>query len=113
MKKDLRKISIKPVKSFAVFSDIHLRDNKDKNYQLLLNKLNELQDVDSVFFIGDIFDFIYSGNSFFYQHWIAFFEACKNLKKNRNINVYFIEGNHDFGFEHFLLDNVKDCFTLC
>lgn len=113
MKKDLKKISIKPVKSFAVFSDIHLRDNQDSNYQILLKKLKELQDIDSVFFIGDIFDFIYSGNSFFYDHWKTFFDVCRDLKKNRNIHVYFIEGNHDFGFEHMPLGSVKDSFTLC
>ena len=89
--------------SILVLSDIHLKLNSDQNYVLLKKVLKETE-AEIIIFNGDIFDYIFASKKFFQDYWKDFFNLCKELRSHGK-DVYFIEGNHDFGFEHFDLDH--------
>jgi UDP-2,3-diacylglucosamine hydrolase len=112
--------------SFHVVSDIHMRAPSDLRTQIFLKYLEELcaglrwkQSVgqnsptsgpEALFLLGDIFDFIYFPSKFHRLHWKSVFDKfteCKNL----GLKIYFIEGNHDFGFEHGDRQLLKTHFT--
>ncbi|BBH51892.1 UDP-2,3-diacylglucosamine diphosphatase [Fluviispira sanaruensis] len=115
----MRNLNINPVKSFIVISDVHLRDPKDATTKLFLktlddilmkNKNEEKDKTEALFLLGDIFDFIAASKNFFLEMWSEVFEKFKLLKDN-GIQVYFVEGNHDFGFEHFRSQKLDSYFT--
>ncbi len=106
----LKIVKLKNIKKFAVFSDIHLREPESNLTELFISTLNNLKNIDAVFLLGDIFDFIGVKSTFFTTYWKNTFQTFQDLK-NRGIQVYFIEGNHDFGFEHFKSDFLNACFT--
>ena len=97
----------------VIISDSHFKQREEKNLKILLNFLSSLNvsNTKHVVFAGDVFDFIAFFNSFFINYWSAFFSCCQKLK-NRGIEVVFIEGNHDFGLEHFFSNALKSSFTL-
>lgn len=103
-------LKLKNIKTFVVISDVHLRDPDDQLTELFLDTLSSFKEIDAVFLLGDIFDFIAAKSSYFCKLWQNFFAACKNLQE-KGIQVYFIEGNHDFGFEHFKSDFLQKCFS--
>jgi UDP-2,3-diacylglucosamine pyrophosphatase LpxH len=106
---DLRIEDIGVLRDFIVLSDIHLRDPKEPKMQRLLNLLPGVS-TEAVIFLGDIFDFIAFHKDFFILHYLSFFKACQALQE-RGIKVYFVEGNHDFGLEHFFKDSLKTFFV--
>jgi UDP-2,3-diacylglucosamine pyrophosphatase LpxH len=98
---------------FALISDVHLRDPKDALTEKFLKTLRNLpaeHNVQALFLNGDIFDFIEVASPFFLKFWGPVFEVCKNLKQ-QGVAVYFSEGNHDFGFEHFPSKTLNESFT--
>lgn len=111
MKSTLRSVSLGEVQSFAAVSDVHLRNPEDVNTQIFVNFLKNLANVDVLFCLGDIFDFIFAGNTFYVHYWSIVFSAFSDLK-NRGILIVFLEGNHDYGFEHFLHPSLKNHFLL-
>jgi len=114
----VRSIYLKSSGSFIVISDVHLRDPDDELTkiflttleQILLLKQEENNQIESLFLLGDIFDFFAASHSFFFKLWKNVFDTIKKLKEN-GIAVYFIEGNHDFGFEHFPSKILNEHFT--
>jgi UDP-2,3-diacylglucosamine hydrolase len=97
----MRIIKLKNVRKFVVFSDIHLRDPNDDITKLFIKSLKSVPEgTDTIFLLGDIFDFITVSRKFFIDLWKEFFLTCESLKK-KGIRIYFAEGNHDFGFEYF------------
>ncbi len=92
-------LSLGAISSFAVLSDIHLRHPNENNCMLAIQTLNSLRDVNAVILLGDIFDFIFAPSPFFQKRWQPIFDSLKNLQTS-GVKVVFVEGNHDFGFEH-------------
>lgn len=85
-------------------SDVHLFKPEDANTRLLIDLIGRLASDDGelgavrhLFLVGDIFEFIDASSSYFRMMWCSLFEALAELR-DRGANVYFIEGNHDFGF---------------
>jgi UDP-2,3-diacylglucosamine pyrophosphatase LpxH len=107
----LARIALGDVSRFAVISDVHVRTPDDARARLLVRTLDGLQPevAQTLFLLGDVFDFIYTGSAFHRGHWRSVFEALKGVRK-RGIKVHFCEGNHDFGFEHSLHSELKECF---
>lgn len=103
-------LKIDEVKHFVVISDVHLRDPNDELTKLFISTLNSFQNKETVFLLGDIFDFIGVFGPYFFNLWIHVFQACKALKA-RGSRIYFVEGNHDFGFEHFKSPFLNECFS--
>ena len=58
-----------------------------------------LGQVRHVFLLGDIFEFIDASSPFFRELWKEVF-AVLGMLQSRGVLVYFVEGNHDFGFEY-------------
>lgn len=106
----LRQINLGDIGSFAVISDVHLRSPSEALTKKLIETLRAQIDKDAVFLLGDIFDFVFIAKDFFENHWKNLFDAFCYLQNN-GVKVVFIEGNHDFGFEHFLPKALKSCFT--
>ncbi len=114
----MRTLNINPVKSFIVISDVHLRNPQDATTKLFLKTLDDIlinnnhenSKTEALFLLGDIFDFIAASKNFFLEMWKEVFEKFKQLKES-GIQVYFIEGNHDFGFEHFRSQKLDSYFT--
>lgn len=108
----MKTLKLNHIQNFIVCSDVHLRNNNDEATKKFISEINNIRDVDAVFLLGDIFDFIAAPMSYFLNYWKNVFDACKQLKL-RGIETYFTEGNHDFGFEHFNHPKFKECFTQC
>lgn len=91
----------------AIFiTDAHLRYPQDENYQKLLRFLDQQQQLDGLFLLGDIFEFWLG-----YKH-LAFTAYIPLLEKLRQLSVagtqlYFVEGNHDFNLGPYFTDSLK------
>lgn len=110
LKVNLQILNLKDINHFIVISDVHLRHPEEKLTQLFISTLNSFSHIDAVFLLGDIFDFIAVNSPYFFNLWKNVFQAFKNLR-SKGIQVYFIEGNHDFGFEHFKSEFLNSCFN--
>lgn len=79
-------------------SDVHLKRPDDDLSSAFLHFLAGLKgNVDHLFLVGDIFEFIDASSVFFQRLWDPVFSGLRDLKSG-GCRVYFIEGNHDFGF---------------
>jgi UDP-2,3-diacylglucosamine pyrophosphatase LpxH len=105
----VRIIKPKNILNFHVISDVHLSDPHDKLTRLFIDTLYSLENEETLFLLGDIFDFIAVKSNYFFELWENVFLAFKHLKKN-GVRIFFVEGNHDFGFEHFKSPFLQDCF---
>jgi UDP-2,3-diacylglucosamine hydrolase len=77
-------------------SDLHLRDEAEKNYQSFLAFLRRINSpsTKALFMVGDIFDLWVADHSCFINTYKDIVAAVHELTKN-NIQVYYFEGNHD------------------
>lgn len=112
----MRTVRIHNIKSFVVISDVHLREPEDKMCQTFITVLEKIKrqhltnKIDALILLGDIFDFITVSKKFFLTLWQPVFIKLKELKDLGIITV-FIEGNHDFGFEHFHSPSLDAIFS--
>ncbi|MBI5892958.1 MAG: UDP-2,3-diacylglucosamine diphosphatase [Deltaproteobacteria bacterium] len=80
----------------AVFiSDAHLKNPCDKNYQIILNFLDNLKDVNLLVILGDLFDFWNGRNKIAHKHHKPILDKLLKLK-NSGAKIIYLEGNHDF-----------------
>jgi UDP-2,3-diacylglucosamine hydrolase len=101
--------------NLVVVSDVHMRtpdDAQTGNFLSFLESIGSSLKCDTLVLLGDIFDFVNARQSFYFQHWKKVFFQLKALKA-RGIKVVFVEGNHDFGFEHSPRDEISECFDHC
>ena len=81
------------------FSDVHLMQPFDFHTAHFLKVLMEAgNSAQHVFLLGDVFEFIDASQRFFRKLWKPVFDTLTELR-NQGVHVYFLEGNHDFGFE--------------
>ena len=77
-------------------ADAHLRSPDDHNYRMLLEFLATLRgSTDTLFILGDLFEFWIGHRSVPYRHYLPVLDALQDLQVNGTEIVYF-EGNHDF-----------------
>ncbi len=76
-------------------SDAHLRQPEDKNYQFLLDFLNQQKDLDALFLLGDIFEFWLGYKHLVFTAYIPLLEKLRQLSES-GTQLFFVEGNHDF-----------------
>lgn len=80
-------------------SDIHLKSTNERNSEILLRFLHSFNDgkrpITHLFLLGDIFDIWVGGHSIFIQKWKAHLDCIQKLIQNKNVQVVFVEGNHD------------------
>ena len=84
----MRTIKIKEIKNFIIISDVHLREPKNHITQLfietldkfILEKKNNKSEIEAIFLLGDIFDFISVSKSFFIKLWENVFNKFLEIK---------------------------------
>lgn len=84
-------------------SDLHLTDSQERNSQILLRfllELNQNPKNNRLFLLGDIFDVWVSDGGAFVKRFQPIVDAIVKLKKNGG-EVYYFEGNHDFHVDVF------------
>jgi UDP-2,3-diacylglucosamine hydrolase len=114
----VRTVKLGNIDNFIVISDVHLRDPNDDITKIFINTLDKLihekkeniTKIDALFLLGDIFDFITVSKNFFLNLWKEVFNKFLELR-TEGVSIYFIEGNHDFGFEHFHSKKLDQYFT--
>lgn len=81
----------------AVFlSDAHLSRGEDDGYKNLLGFFNSLgDDIDSLFVVGDFFDFWFCTEDKVYPGFRVIIDKLLELNE-KGLNVSLFEGNHDF-----------------
>lgn len=88
---------------FSSISDLHIRHQGD-NPSLLLESFvstKEVKDSDTIFFLGDIFDFMVGNRTQYLEKYNYFFNIILKLI-NSGKQVIYIEGNHDFHLERIM-----------
>jgi UDP-2,3-diacylglucosamine pyrophosphatase LpxH len=98
------------VNSFAVISDVHLRNPADERTGQFLAMLASLPDIDHLFLLGDIFDFVFVQSRYYTKRWEALFQRLETVA-SRGVTIVFVEGNHDFGFSLPLDPELSRCFS--
>jgi UDP-2,3-diacylglucosamine pyrophosphatase LpxH len=101
--------------NLIVVSDVHMRTPDDERSRLFCKFLDRVgSDVacDTLVLLGDIFDFFNARQVFYYRLWKDVLTRIRVLNE-RGVRVVFVEGNHDYGFEHSPCKDVKDCFFDC
>lgn len=77
-------------------ADAHLVSQHDTNYLLLLRFLRELEgEVDTLYIMGDLFDFWIGFQSHPFEQYDAVLDALERLV-SRGCRLVYFEGNHDF-----------------
>ncbi len=104
-----RILDIGNVNSLAIISDVHLDQRGEKLEQSFLNALESIKNVEVLVLLGDIFDFVFAKKLFYAEHWSQVLLKLKELRAT-GVKIYFVEGNHDFGFEHCILNEFKSVF---
>lgn len=81
----------------AIFlADAHLVSPEDTNYRLLLRFLSELEgELDTIYIMGDLFDFWLGFPSHHFTQFDAVLDALERLVL-RGCRLVYFEGNHDF-----------------
>ncbi len=88
-----------------ILSDLHLWGPEDPLYRALLRFIDEqCQADDKLFIVGDLFDLFIGNKSVFRDRYDELIQKLKSLRE-RNIEVFYIEGNHDFQMENLFEDS--------
>lgn len=88
----------------VILSDLHLWGPEDPLYRALLRFIDtKLERDDKFFIVGDLFDLFIGGKSVFVKRYFELISALKDLAK-KNVEVFYIEGNHDFHLENVFHD---------
>lgn len=91
----------------AIFlADAHLRQPQDQNYQQLLDFLDQQQDLDALFLLGDIFEFWFGYKYLVFSAYIPILEKLRQLSA-AGTQLYFVEGNHDFNVGPYISETLK------
>jgi UDP-2,3-diacylglucosamine hydrolase len=99
---------------FAAISDIHIKLPNDDQTQILLKFLTsqEVKESESVYLLGDIFDFCVGNyKQYLEKHHLAF-NLLKTETVDKGKRLYFIEGNHDFHLKSIFTDFFKSDFFI-
>ena len=87
-------------------ADAHLRQPADDNYRRLLRFLDGLRGTaDTLFVLGDLFEFWIGYRSPPFTHYFPVLEQLRLLKESGTAIVYF-EGNHDFHMGPFFTETL-------
>lgn len=88
-------------------SDVHLKSEEGRNHTCVIRFLDGIRGkVDSLFIVGDFFDFWFSRKGIVYPGFIAVVEKLVEIKKE-GADVYLCEGNHDFSLGEYFTDRLE------
>jgi UDP-2,3-diacylglucosamine hydrolase len=88
-------------------ADAHLRSPQDANYRTLIRFLETLpRDTDTLYLLGDLFEFWIGNPSPVYSHYREFIDCLKAVRA-RGVRIVYFEGNHDFHLDRFFEDQLQ------
>jgi len=88
-------------------ADAHLRNPEDPNYRTLVRFLETLPaDTDTLFLLGDLFEFWIGNPKPVYSHYREIIDCLKGVR-GRGVRIVYFEGNHDFHLERFFEEQVQ------
>ncbi|MBJ6799499.1 UDP-2,3-diacylglucosamine diphosphatase [Geomonas propionica] len=88
-------------------ADAHLRSPQDRNYQTLVRFLDTLPaDTDTLYLLGDIFEFWIGNPQPVYGHYREIVECLKRVRA-RGVRIVYFEGNHDFHLGGFFRNELQ------
>lgn len=89
----------------VVLSDLHLWGPEDPLYRALLRFIeSKLERDDKFFIVGDLFDLFIGNKAVFTQRYYELISQLRALGE-RGVEVYYVEGNHDFHLENIFDDS--------
>lgn len=95
---------MQPGKIVAI-SDLHLWGPKDPLYRGLIRFIDSrLEPGDKFFIVGDLFDLFIGSKAVFAARYHELVQKLRELE-TRDVEVFYIEGNHDFHLENIFEDN--------
>ncbi len=91
----------------AVFiADAHLNGASDPNQKKLAKFLAGLSGIDTLFILGDIFDYWSGYDEVVGKEYKEVLDSLKRVSA-RGIKIIYLEGNHDFSMGLFFTDTLK------
>jgi UDP-2,3-diacylglucosamine hydrolase len=88
-------------------ADAHLRSPEDANYRTLIRFLETLpRDTDTLYLLGDLFEFWVGNPSPVYGHYREFVDCLKAVRA-RGVRIVYFEGNHDFHLDRFFQEQLQ------
>jgi UDP-2,3-diacylglucosamine hydrolase len=95
----------------AIISDVHITNNSDQADRLLTSFFNKCIDdkYETIILLGDIFDFMCGNKNEYLSRYPNFFSVLKRSLE-KNIQIYYFEGNHDFNLSKLFKDFCKNNF---
>jgi UDP-2,3-diacylglucosamine hydrolase len=88
-------------------ADAHLRKPEDANYRHLLRFLETLpSDTDTLYLLGDVFEFWIGNPKPVYRHYQAIIDCLRGVRA-RGVRIVYFEGNHDFHLERFFREELQ------
>lgn len=92
------------MEKLVVLSDLHLWGPEDPLYRALLRFIDtKLERGDKFFIVGDLFDLFIGNKSVFNERYYELISQLRGLG-NRGVEVFYVEGNHDFHLENIFED---------
>lgn len=96
-------VYIAPMRKIFV-ADAHLRSPEDPNYRTLVRFLDNLPaDTDTLYLLGDIFEFWIGSPDPVYPHYREIVDCLKRVR-GRGVRIVYFEGNHDFHLGRYFAD---------
>ena len=85
------------IESVIIVSDLHIKETNDTKATLLINLIEsiDVSKVEYFILLGDIFDFCFGDSRYFQKKYKKIGESLSSLAQ-KNINVLFFQGNHEF-----------------
>lgn len=108
----MRLVDLGQTQNLWVVSDVHMRTPDDARTRAFCEFLDSVSGCDSLVLLGDIFDFINARQHFYFRHWREVFARLRRLRE-KGVRVVFVEGNHDYGFDHSPCREIRECFDEC
>jgi len=88
-------------------ADAHLRSPEDANYRTLIRFLEALpRDTDTLYLLGDLFEFWVGYPRPVYSHYREFIDCLKAVR-GRGVRIVYFEGNHDFHLDRFFEEELQ------
>ena len=88
-------------------ADAHLKRPEDDNYRTLIRFLETLPaDTDTLYLMGDIFEFWIGNPVPVYSHYREIIDCLKDVR-GRGVRIVYFEGNHDFHLGRFFEEKLQ------
>jgi len=88
-------------------ADAHLKNPADANYRSLLRFLETLPpDTDTLYILGDLFEFWLGSPEPVYRHYREVIDCLKGVRR-RGVRLVYFEGNHDFHLSRFFENELQ------